>query len=284
MLLPRILSFLVLWGILVTFLIYRLPVATFWFSAALALVAQWEFYELQEAKGIRVFKKAGVCCGLLFFSFTFLSFSENSASHPLWENLAMVVIWVVILGALSRQLFGRDQSTALLTVALTGFGFFYVPYLFQFILRIIMWPVEQGGVGIYLAFYLVAVTKMTDAGAYLFGSFLGRTKMSPRISPKKTWEGFAGGVLSSLTASVLLVHFFPDELQILQGGHAWVLGLLLSTVSVVGDLAESLLKRDANLKNSGEIIPGIGGVLDLVDSLLFTGPFFYIYLTLLAMG
>lgn len=283
MLLPRILSFVVFWGVLAALLVYRLTPATYWLSAILALVAQWEFYELQEAKKLNVFKKAGVFSGAVFFIFTFFSLSPASENPQLWHHLALVVIWVVILGALSRQLFEKDQTTAVMTVALTVFGFFYVPYLFQFILGIIFWPADQGGVGLYLAFYLVAVTKLTDAGAYIFGSFFGRTKMSPRISPKKTWEGFAGGVFSSLLASVLLVHFFPDELRILQGGHAWVLGLLLSPVSVIGDLAESLLKRDAQIKNSGEVIPGIGGVLDLLDSLLFTGPFFYIYLTLLVM-
>lgn len=283
MLLPRILSFVVFWGVLVALLAYRLAPVTYWLSAALALVAQWEFYELQEAKKLNVFKKAGVFSGAVFFLFTFFSLSPASGNHQLWHHLALVVIWVVILGALARQLFEKDQTHAVMTVALTVFGFFYVPYLFQFILGIIFWPADQGGVGLYLAFYLVAVTKLTDAGAYLFGSFFGRTKMSPRISPKKTWEGFAGGVFSSLLASVLLVYFFPEELHILQGGHAWVLGLLLSPVSVIGDLAESLLKRDAQIKNSGEMIPGIGGVLDLLDSLLFTGPFFYIYLTLLVM-
>ena len=101
--------------------------------------------------------------------------------------------------------------------------------------------------------------------------------MIPRISPGKTWEGFAGGVALSVVISVLLIHCFPLGLP---GFGVWdgiFLGTLLALASVVGDLAESVVKRDAHIKDSGRFIPGIGGALDLIDSILFTAPAFYFY-------
>jgi phosphatidate cytidylyltransferase len=183
---------------------------------------------------------------------------------------------------LSRQVFEKNQSTAVATVALTLFGFFYIPYLFHFIPKIIFDQASASGHGVMLALYLVAVTKVTDMGAYLWGSWLGRNKMITRISPKKTWEGFVGGIVSAVALSFLLTWLMPEQLAVITGIHALVLGLLLSVVSVVGDLAESVIKRDAQSKDSGAMIPGIGGSLDLVDSLLYTGPLFYSYLILIS--
>ena len=104
--------------------------------------------------------------------------------------------------------------------------------------------------------------------------------MSPLISPKKTWEGLVGGVLLALVTSLALIHYFQDSLGALSGIHGWILGIGLAGVSVIGDLGESVVKRDAHVKDSGQFLPGIGGALDLVDSLLFTLPVFYGYIIL----
>ena len=132
--------------------------------------------------------------------------------------------------------------------------------------------------GIFLAAYLISVTKVTDIGAYMVGSRFGRHKMSPSISPKKSWEGFVAGLVSGLGLSILMVSCMPEALVDLRFSHAIILGVLIPLVSVVGDLAESIIKRDADIKDSGGIIPGIGGSLDLIDSLLYTAPLFYFYL------
>ena len=184
----------------------------------------------------------------------------------------------MIIAILTRTVFEKPHATPVATAALTLLGFFYVPFLFHFMLKIIFGLGRGHADGVFLALYLLAVTKFTDIGAYVTGSVFGRHKMSPAISPKKTWEGFFGGVGLALAVSLLLVHRFPQQLSDISGWHAAVLGLLLPVVSVVGDLAESVIKRDAQSKNSGDIIPGIGGSLDLIDSLLFTGPLFYSYL------
>jgi phosphatidate cytidylyltransferase len=103
--------------------------------------------------------------------------------------------------------------------------------------------------------------------------------MIPRISPKKTWEGFFGALGHSAVVSVILVKAFPEQLARIGGvNRALWMGLLLGFVAVLGDLAESLLKRSTHIKDSGHFLPGIGGALDLIDSLLFTAPLLYLYL------
>ena len=102
--------------------------------------------------------------------------------------------------------------------------------------------------------------------------------MIPRISPGKTWEGFAGAILTSLAISVAMTYLMRPHIPALSFADSIILGLLLPLVSVVGDLAESVVKRDASIKDSGKTIPGIGGALDLIDSILFTAPVLYFYL------
>lgn len=133
-------------------------------------------------------------------------------------------------------------------------------------------------------FTLLLITWIGDSGAYIIGTKWGRRKLIPRISPKKSIEGAGGGLVFSLLAALLTRWFFviplaskwfnPLDLSIT---HYVVLGLLLGAVGQVGDLAESLLKRDANVKDSSRIIPGHGGLLDVIDSLLFTAPVMYYY-------
>ena len=115
-------------------------------------------------------------------------------------------------------------------------------------------------------------------GAYAVGSLIGRHKMIPRISPGKTWEGFAGAVIVATGASVAFATIFDAHLHGMNWQHATVLGLLLSMTAVVGDLIESLFKREAGVKDSGALFPGMGGILDLLDSLLFNAPLMYLYL------
>lgn len=125
-----------------------------------------------------------------------------------------------------------------------------------------------------LVFFLVIVVWIGDAGAYYVGRQFGKTKLSPRISPKKTVEGLIGGVCTSIVASVVIHYTFFPEFKLL---HAIVVGSVLSVSGVVGDLAESMWKRSAAVKDSGTLIPGHGGFLDRFDSILFTAPLLYIY-------
>jgi phosphatidate cytidylyltransferase len=160
-------------------------------------------------------------------------------------------------------------------ISTTLFGLMYVPWLLNFIQKINFFPRVEGH---YYLLYFVLITKLSDSGAYVVGSLIGRHKMIPRISPGKTWEGVAGAIVISTLASLLFVHFLGHKLAGMNWTHAVILGVLLGACAVVGDLIESIFKREAGAKDSGRFFPGIGGILDLVDSLLFNAPIMYLYL------
>ena len=151
----------------------------------------------------------------------------------------------------------------------------YVPWLLNFIQKINFFPNVNGP---FYVLYFILVTKFSDSGAYAAGSLFGKHKMIPRISPGKTWEGFAGALLVSTGASLIFAWLAGDKLTGMNWMHAAILGIILSTAAVVGDLIESLFKREAGVKDSGRFFPGIGGILDLLDSLLFNAPLMYLYL------
>jgi phosphatidate cytidylyltransferase len=157
----------------------------------------------------------------------------------------------------------------------------YVPWLLNFIQKICFFPFAAGSpadAGKYFLLYFILITKISDMGAYAVGSLIGRHKMIPRISPNKTWEGFGGAILASTAASVMFVHFLGAQMVGMNLRHAIILGVVLSLAAVIGDLIESLFKREAGVKDSGHLFPGIGGILDLLDSLLFNAPLMYLYL------
>jgi len=184
-------------------------------------------------------------------------------------------IILFVLGLCVRQLVARNGSTGMVAIATTLFGLMYVPWLLNFIQKINFFPGVEGK---YFLLYFVLLTKFSDTGAYAVGSLIGRHKMIPRISPGKTWEGFGGAIVLSTAASLGFVHFFGDRMTGMNWYHAVVLGVLLSVTAVIGDLIESLFKREAGVKDSGKFFPGIGGILDLLDSLLFNAPIMYLYL------
>jgi phosphatidate cytidylyltransferase len=274
----RLLSSLGLWSLVVVLVALRYTQGVFLLIAITGLAAQREFYRSQQAAGRTVFMKTGLLAGALLYAATYFSVVSPHGRLPETFSGEAILVLLVVLGALTRRVFDAKIEGAAVAMALTLFGFFYVPYLLNYANKI-LFSVPDGA-GIPLLAYAVAISKFTDVGAYVAGTLFGRHKLSPVISPKKTWEGLAGGILAALTTSVGLVQLFPQALGSLAGMHAWVLGLLLAGVSVIGDLGESVVKRDVQVKDSGKFLPGIGGALDLVDSLLFSLPVFYGYLIL----
>ncbi len=246
--------------------------------ALFGLAGQWEFYRSQEEKGHKVFKQSGLFCGILIFlnSWYFLIFHPSHARFVHFgEELVLVFS---LLGAFIRLVVRQEEHRApITTAALTLLGLMYVPFLFNFVALLAFMP-GSADQNRFLLIYLLAVTKFSDVGAYVVGSLIGRHKMIPRISPGKTWEGFAGAILTSLGISMAMTYVMGERVQALSFSSGIILGLLLPLISVVGDLAESVVKRDASIKDSGRTIPGIGGALDLIDSILFTAPVLYFYL------
>ena len=210
-------------------------------------------------------------------------------------SIYAISIPAVAIGAFCLQLRHKIEGiNALVAVGATLLGFVYITLMFSFTAHLLVLPVRDDyGAGFvaltklpasscFLLLWLIAVTKFTDMGAYITGSLIGKHKMIPHISPGKTWEGFAGGLFFAQLAGFGLYFGFHDHFAILEGPlHVAILGLLLAVLAVVGDLAESVVKRSAGAKDSGNMLPGIGGSLDLIDSICFTAPALYFYLDIL---
>jgi phosphatidate cytidylyltransferase len=244
----------------------------------LALAGLMEFYGLAEKCGLVCFKWCGLLGGVLLMVGTFLNLTGHlgtSGSPARVNDFETGFLILFVLGLCLRQLLSKSNTMGIAAIATTLFGLMYVPWLLNFIQKINFFP---GVDGKFFLLYFVLVTKFSDTGAYAVGSLIGRHKMMPRISPGKTWEGFGGAILFSTAASVVFVVFFGDKMAGMNWFHAVVLGVLFGLTAVVGDLIESLFKREASVKDSGKIFPGIGGILDLLDSLLFNAPIMYLYL------
>ena len=249
-----------------------------------------EFYELIEKAGYACFRAWGIVGGLLLMASTFVyvqgSFIPKVANvSPAKANdFETGILIIFVLGLCFRQFMARHGGSGLLRISTTLFGLMYVPWLLNFIQKLHFFPdlhTAAGAVdvdGNFYVLYFILVTKFSDLGAYVVGSLIGRHKMIPRISPGKTWEGFGGAIVVSTLVSVTFAHFLEDRLYGMNLLHAIILGVLLSTAAVVGDLIESIFKREAGVKDSGKWFPGIGGILDLMDSLLFNAPLMYLYL------
>ncbi|MFN3476277.1 MAG: phosphatidate cytidylyltransferase [Candidatus Methylomirabilales bacterium] len=259
--LKRIFSAAFLLPPLVLLIVYGTPFHLFLLIAFAIALGLQEFYALAEAKGIKPLKTLGIVGGWIL---SFALFRGRGVEAGLASAF-------LIMATLSVLFFVADPKDALPRAAVTVLGVFYVAGLLSFPALLRKRP---GGEGSVLS--LLLITWMTDTGAFYVGSLLGRRRLCPSVSPQKTVEGFFGGLLGSLLASLVA------ERWLLGIGffHALALGLLLGLLGQLGDLAESVLKRSAGTKDSGALIPGHGGLLDVIDSLLFTGPAMYLYLTL----
>ena len=285
----RLSSAVALWTLLLAVLLAGNPVGYFVLVAGFGLGGLWEFYGMLDHKGLPNYRIFGLICATVFLVgssylwFRASTFPDSPTHHTISaNNFEIGGLLIFLLGVFGRQFFTHSSRDIppLETMAYTVFGLFYVPWLFNCITKIIYVAprVEGALVGQYYVLYLIAVSKFSDMGAYLVGSLIGRHKMVPHISPAKTWEGFGGALAFSLLASYGLRALMPVKLGLLDQIDCLVMGLTLSVVAVIGDLAESILKRSTGVKDSGRLLPGIGGVLDLIDSLLFTAPVLYFYL------
>ncbi len=246
----------------------------------LSVTGLLEFYGLVEKRGLVCFRSWGIFSGLVLMVSTFLYLSgalgvHVSASKANDFETSLIIFFV--LGLCLRQFVAKHNTAGILAISTTLFGLMYVPWLLNFIQKINFFPAEKAQ-GTWYVLYFILVTKFSDIGAYCVGSLIGKHKMIPRISPGKTWEGFGGAIVVSTGASLTFAHFAGAHLAGMTPVHAVILGMILSCSAVVGDLIESLFKREAGVKDSGKYFPGIGGILDLLDSLLFNAPLMYLYL------
>jgi phosphatidate cytidylyltransferase len=278
----RFASTIALWSIALLIIFSGYELAFFALIGSLGLLSLWEFYTMLDHKDLPNFKITAMISGAIMLCGSFYYFSRFGPAHS--YDFEMTVLLGFLLTVFTRQMFTSLRDDApLRTMAYTLFGLLYVLWLYNFITKIVyVVPRAANGavMGQFYVLYLIAITKFSDMGAYLTGSVIGKHQMIPHISPKKTWEGFAGALFFSLLASWGLFKLMPNKLSALNWTHATVLGLLLGFAAVIGDLAESIVKRSTGVKDSGNFLPGIGGALDLIDSLLFTAPLLFFYLRL----
>src|SRR5580698_9415940 len=218
----------------------------------LALTGLVEFYNLARKRGLPCFKVSGVIGGVLLMVGTFLNVTGQLGTYgsPARVNdFETSFLILFVLGLCLRQLMSKDNSSGISAIAVTLLGLMYVPWLLNFLQKISYFPGVEGR---YFLLYFILLTRFSDMGAYVVGSLIGRHKMVPRISPGKTWEGFAGAILVSTGASLVFVHFLGSHLQGMKTVHALILGVILSSTAVIGDLIESLFKREAGVKDSGK--------------------------------
>ena len=220
----------------------------------------YEFFTMLERKGISIYKYFGIGMGTIIP----LSIMFDFRLTRKWELLFIVC---ALLFLTIMQFKRRQNSGAVVGISTTLFGILYVSWFFSFLVRIRLLP---GGTGLLIG--LLTMTKLGDVGAYLVGSRFGRHPLIKRISPNKSVEGALGGLVFSVLGALAC-----RSLVSLPYWHLVFIGAFIGAVGQLGDLSESLIKRDCQIKDSAAVIPGFGGVLDLIDSILFTAPVFYFY-------
>src|SRR5207302_240994 len=262
----RFVSTIALWTVALLIMFSGYEILFWLLISVFGMIGLLEFYRMLDHKGLPNFKITGMICGVVMLAGSFYYFSKIGPAHS--YDFEVAVLLFFLLTVFGRQMFARlRHDEPLQTMAYTLFGLLYVLWLFNFTTKILyLTPRASSGVvsGQFYCLYLIAVTKFSDMGAYLTGSVIGRHMMVPQISAKKTWEGFFGALAFALLCSLMLFKLMPGHLSMLTWTHATILGLLLGFAAVIGDLAESIIKRSTGVKDSGHLLPGIGGALDLI--------------------
>ena len=248
-----------------------------------ALISLWEYFALLKSGGISHHRGMGMTAAVILIALNFLLLRSTNGLFQWSVFPCEYAVMAFFVMALFLREYGRNNPGRATAEAITFtlFGVVYIPWLFLFMAKLLyLTPHDEQGylTGQYLVLFVIAVTKFTDVGAFLCGSLFGRTPFFPNISPKKTWEGILGGVALGILVGAGVFHFFAPHLPAFRPALVCGLSFVLAIAGVAGDLAESLLKRSVHTKDSGHALPGIGGGLDLIDSLLFTLPLFYFIL------
>lgn len=259
--------------------IFLAPVPAFKpvFSLLIAVIvglALKEYYQIAKAKGLLPVDRLGIVLAMLYVCAVAVS-TQYQLFRDLPDAFLVFSMFCIFLHYFYEGRSPYENS------ATTFFGIFYLAVTLSCLVRIIYFFGDSGAQdGRWWLLYLLVATKMTDTGGFFIGKRFGERPLAPFISPKKTWEGTIGGLCAAV-AGGLAVRALANSLQpgALDIGIWQVVGLsaLIGILAQCGDLAESLLKRDGGVKDSSHL-PGLGGMLDIVDSLVFTAPLVYMFL------
>ena len=267
----RIISFATLWSILaISLWLFGVHAGVF-IIAILAFLTQLELYQLFTKMGLKPMKGLGIAAGAIITLGAYYLGDIDSGNDLFVLSFVVIALIIICLDLQAGRLRGFMP---------TLFGLIYVPFMLHFLIKIVKLAESNGetaATGMFLAVWVVAVAKCADVGGLLVGMKLGKTPLSV-ISPKKTYEGAAGGIGFSMLIGVILIGFIHT---LVPAGFSWWLGALIAipigVASIASDLVESAFKRQAGVKDSGKIIPGIGGIFDLTDSLILTAPLGYLF-------
>ncbi len=279
-------------SVLIPYVLFAIAEGGLWVLATVIVVTvlgQREFYRMIEDKGAHPIVGFGLAAGA---ALPVVAYIGN-------EYLTTVLMTVALLVVMILQLGRRQITEALASISGTFFGIFYVGWLLSHVIvlrefhDVIVTRYGEGvatrlaivdDTGAFLLAYTLAVVVWSDAGAYFAGRAYGKRKLAPRISPGKTVEGAIGGVVGGTICGLVFKGlcdlWWPHLSAVLGWVPVLLFGIMLSVVAIVGDLVESLLKRDAQVKDAGALLPGMGGVLDRIDAPLLAVPIFY-YMMLL---
>lgn len=260
------------------------------FIGLFLVVSIWglfEFYKLAENLGAKPYKLIGFISGICLFCFSIISNSNLALFYPVEKIIPLIFVFIFFVFIVA--LFDSSSNTAL-NIAYTFAGLVYTIIPFMILVNIscidkaYTFNHHTGNrfddLAPYNFHYVLGIILLiwaSDVCAYLVGSLIGKTKLYARISPGKTWEGTIGATILTIGCSFIIANWFPE----LALKHWIAISVLVCIFGTIGDLVESMLKRLANVKDSGRIMPGHGGILDRFDSLLFVSPFIYAYLILI---
>ena len=231
--------------------------------AVLIVPAQFEFSRLAAAKNLKIFMPISITAAILFATSRYTQqFIKVSPGIYLFFLSALP-----LLGLLLTQYLRYGTSTVLANCGANYFSIIYLGLLSGFVLAV------RIDFGLWRLLMFIFTVKSADIGAYTVGTLFGRHKFSPKLSPGKTWEGMGGAV----TVAVLIAVLFAASCDIMAWWLAAIFGVCFAFIGQLGDLAESMIKRDAEQKDSANNVPGFGGILDIIDSPLAAAPFAYLF-------
>lgn len=270
MLKSRLITAVILIPIVIAALFLLTPGSFALVTLAVCVLAAWEWGQLAGFSSRPQRMVLAILCGLLLalMMFALPAYRQLQISGSLWLSLVwwLAALVLVVFYPHSARLWRHSRSLRLVFGLLTIVPFFWG----MMALRLSNYEQNHAS-GAWSLLYVMLLVWGADSGAYLFGKLFGKHKLAPKVSPGKTWEGFIGGLLTSAAISWLFASYVPLHVAPL---ILLICSVMAALASVLGDLTESMFKREAGIKDSGDLIPGHGGILDRIDSLCAAIPVF----------
>ncbi len=258
----RIFSTVILWVILIATLVTLKTFGCFIILLTASSLTQYEFYKLLKIAGYQANTYLGISFGIILLIINALT------SLSTGESIALTIITLCLITLLMRSL-----NFAKFSLITTLIGIIYIPFMLSFTVKFVISATNQIQ-ALATILLIIAIAKFSDVGGLVIGCKFGKNKLAPEVSPNKTFEGLYGSIITSTITGVLCFllfrHAFIPQLTII---NVTILAIILSVIALLGDMLESIVKRLAQVKDSGTLIPGIGGIFDLTDSLIFSLPF-----------